>query len=138
MSTDDSPEWEVVVYDREGFPGALLEDEEGPLNVSASENEEKPKFYRLDRFLSSSSIFLLRHITSPIDSKQRHKLHQCPGYLREEITLTSDVSKSVIVSHAFPIDSQFEVCSICGRLVQYNHTELSQYIFKTCYSRPCL
>ena len=77
---------------------------------------------RLDRFLSSSNS-LLRRITSPMDSKLRHNLHQCPGYLREEITLASDVSKSVIVSHAFP--SQSEVCSICGQLVQYNRTEPS-------------
>ena len=78
---------------------------------------------RLDLFLSSSSNSLLRHITSPMDSKLRHNLHQCPGYLREEITLASDVSKSVIVSHAFP--SQSEVCSICGQLVQYNIPEPS-------------
>ena len=77
---------------------------------------------RLDRFLSSSNS-LLRRITSPMNSKLRHNLHQCPGYLREEITLASDVSKSVIVSHAFP--SQSEVCSICGQLVQYNRTEPS-------------
>ena len=77
----------------------------------------------LDLFLSSSSNSLLRHITSPIDNKLRHNLHQCPGYLREEITLASDVSKSVIVSHAFP--SQSEVCSICGQLVQYEYAEPS-------------
>ena len=58
-----------------------------------------------------------------MNSKLRHNLQQCPGYLREEITLVSDVSKSVIVSHAFP--SQSEVCSICGQLVRYNHTEPS-------------
>ena len=155
MPTDDSPEREIVVYDREGFPRAPLEDEEGPSNVSANENEdvEKPKARRtprrevrwldlgvkkrslesikrrfedrLDRFLSSSSNSLLCRITSlaPMDSKQIHNLHQCPGYLREEITLASDVSKSVIVSHAFP--SQSEVCLICGQLVQYNRTEHS-------------
>ena len=160
MSTDDSPEREVVVYDREGFPRAPLEDEEGPSNISASENEEKPKSRRTPRrevrwldlgaenrtlesiklrfedrlSLSSSSNSLLRHITSPFDSRQRHNLHQCPGYLREEITLASDVSKSVIVSHAFP--SQFEVCSICGQLVQYNHTELSQYDFQDMLLSP--
>ena len=71
----------------------------------------------LDRFPSSSSNSLLRHITSRMDSRLRQNLHQCPGYLREEITLVSDVSKSVIISHAFP--SQSEVCSICGQLVQY-------------------
>ena len=159
MLTDDSPEREIVVYDREGFPRAPLEDEEGP-NVSASENEDvsnpsnstekaksrrtprrevrwldlgaenrslesiKQRFEdRLDRFLSSSSKSLLRRIKSPMDSKRRHDVHQCPGYLREEITLASDVSKSVIVSHAFP--SQSEVCSICGQLVKYNGSEPS-------------
>ena len=75
----------------------------------------------LDRFLPSSSNSLLRHITSSMDSKLRHNLHQCPGYLREEITLASDVSKSAIISQAFP--SQSEVCSICGQLVQYKYTE---------------
>ena len=71
----------------------------------------------LDRFLPSSSNSLLRHIASPRGNRLRRNLHQCPGYLREEITLASDVSKSVIVSHAFP--SQSEICSICGQLVQY-------------------
>ena len=72
----------------------------------------------LDRFLLSSSSSLLRRITSPMDSKLRH---QCPGYLREEITLASDMSKSAIISHAFP--SQSEICLICGQLVQYKCTE---------------
>ena len=160
MSTDDSPEREVLIHDREGFSRGSLEDEEGPSHVSSNENEdvsnssistEKPKSRRtprrevrwldlgaknrnlesikrrfedrLERFLSSSSHYLLRRVTSPMDKKIRHNLHQCPGYLREEITLSSDVSKSVIVSHAFP--SQSEVCSICGELVQYNRTEPS-------------
>ena len=163
MSTDDSPEREFLIYDREGFSRGSLEDEECPSNVSASENEdvsnpsissistEKPKSRRtprrevrwldlgaknrslesikrhfedrLDRFLSYSSNYLLRRVTSPMDNKIRHNLHQCPGYLREEITLASDVSKSVIVSHAFP--SHSEVCSICGQLVQYDRTEPS-------------
>ena len=158
MSTDDTPEREVVIYDREGFPRASLEVEEGPSNVfekedvsNSSNSTEKPKSCRtprrevrwldlgarnrslesinrhfqdrLDRCLSSSNS-LLRRITSPMDtSKLRHNLHQCPGYLREEITLASDVAKSVIVSHAFP--SQSEICSICGQLVQYNRTEPS-------------
>ena len=71
----------------------------------------------LDCLSSSNSV--LRHITSPgpLASRLKHNLHQCPGYLREEITLVSDVSKSVIISHAFP--SQSEVCLICGQLVQY-------------------
>ena len=158
MSTDDSPEREPDVYDREGFSRAPLEDAEGTSNISESEDRlnpsnstEKPKPCRtprrevwwlhlgaknqslesikrhfedcLDRFLLSSSNSILRHITSPMDSKLRHNLHQCPGYLREEITLASDVSKSAIISQAFP--SQSEVCSICGQLVQYKCTEPS-------------
>ena len=58
----------------------------------------------LDRFLSSSSNSLLRHVTSPID---RHYLHQCPGYLREEITLVSDVSKNVIVYQLVQVQYKF-------------------------------
>jgi len=80
---------------------------------------------RLDRFLlsSSNSNSLLRHIRSPTDNNLRRNLHQCRGYLREEITLTSDVSRSAIVSHAFP--SQSELCSVCGQLVQYTYYEPS-------------
>ena len=77
----------------------------------------------LDRFLLSSSNSLLRHLTSPMDSRLRHNPHQCPGYLRQEIALACDVSKSAIISHAFP--SQREVCSICGQLVQYKCAEPS-------------
>jgi hypothetical protein len=61
-----------------------------------------------------------------MDRRLRHNLHQCPGYLRVEIMqimLASDVSKSVIISHAFP--NQSEVCSICGQLVQYRCAEPS-------------
>ena len=148
MSTDDSPERDFHVYDRDSrFPRTTLKDAEGTSNVSESEDISnpsnstgKPKSYPrrevwwldlgaknqslesikdyLDRFLSSSSNSRLRHITSPKESKLRHNLHKCPGYLREEITLASDVSKSLIVSHAFP--GQSEVCSVCGQLVQYN------------------
>ena len=156
MSTDDSPERELDIYDREIFPRATLEDAGGTSNVFESENMSNPSNSMeklnscrtprrevwwvdlgsanlslesikrrfedcLDRFPLSSSNSLLRHITSPMDSKLRHNLHQCPGYLREEITLASDVSKSAIISHAFP--SQSEVCSICGQLVQYQCTE---------------
>ena len=139
--------FDVYEYDRDNiFPRATLKDAEGTSNVSESEDISNPsnstgkpkscprrevwwldlgaknqslesiKDY-LDRFLSSSSNPLLRHISSPMDSRLRHNLHQCPGYLRQEITFVSDVSKSAIISHAFP--SQSEVCTICGQLVQY-------------------
>jgi hypothetical protein len=71
---------------------------------------------RLNRSLLSSSNSLLRHVRSPKDDNLRRGLHNCPGYLREEITLTCDLSKSAIVSHAFPAPS--ERCSICHQLVQ--------------------
>ena len=74
---------------------------------------------RLNWSLLSSSNSPLRHIRSLKDDDLRQNLHQCPGYLREEITLTCDLSKSVIVSHAFPGPS--ERCSICHQLVQYHH-----------------
>ena len=72
---------------------------------------------RLNWSLLSSSNPLLRHIRSPKDDNLRLSLHKCPGYLREEIALTCDLSKSVIVSHTFPGPS--ERCSICHQLVQY-------------------
>jgi hypothetical protein len=74
---------------------------------------------RLNRHLLSSSNPILRHIKSPKDDNLRRNIHQCPGYLREEITLTCDVSKSAIVSHLFP--GQSELCSICHQLVQYTY-----------------
>ena len=72
---------------------------------------------RLNRSLLSSSNSLLRRIRSPKDDSLRRNLHQCPGYLREEITLTCDLSKSVIVSYT--IAGPGERCSICHQLVQY-------------------
>ena len=75
---------------------------------------------RLNWSLLSSSNSLLRHVRSPKDDNLRRDLHQCPGYLREEITLTCDLSKSAIVSHAFPGPS--ERCSVCHQLVQCTYS----------------
>ena len=79
--------------------------------------------HRLNWSLLSSSNSLLRHVRSesPKDDNLRRNLHKCPGYLREEIALTCDLSKSVIVSHAFPGPS--ERCSICRQLVQYTYSD---------------
>ena len=72
----------------------------------------------LDCFLSSSSDPPLRRIRAPKEAYSRlWTSHRCPGYLREEITLTSDVSRSAIISHEYP--SQSELCSVCGQLVDY-------------------
>ena len=75
----------------------------------------------LDCFLSTSSDSPLRRIRASNGAySRRWTSHQCPGYLREEITLTSDVSKSAIISHEYP--NQSELCSLCGQLVQYQET----------------
>ena len=67
----------------------------------------------IDCFLPSSST--LRRIRALDDPTS---FHTCPGYLREEITLTAEVSKSAIVSHAFA--DLGERCSFCGELVAIN------------------
>ena len=72
----------------------------------------------LDCFLSSSSDPPLRRIRAPKEAYSRlWTSHWCPGYLREVITLTSDVSRSAIISHEYPSPS--ELCSVCGQLVDY-------------------
>ena len=63
---------------------------------------------------ASSADSPLRRITA---SPHKWDSHRCPGYLREEITLTADVSRSVVIAHQYP--SQSEICTICGQLVQY-------------------
>ena len=69
----------------------------------------------IDCFLSSSSS-TLRRIRALDDLYPA--FHTCPGYLREEITLTAEVSKSAIISHAFA--DLGERCSFCGKLVDIN------------------
>ena len=141
MSTDNSPERKFDVYDSEA---ATLKHEESTSNpMEDLKPGRKPRREvwwrdlgatnhglksigrcfedRLNRSLLSSSYSLLRRIRSPKDDNLRRNLHQCPGYLREEITLTCDVSKSFIVSHAFPGPS--ERSSICHQLVPYSYSD---------------
>jgi len=42
--------------------------------------------------------------------------HQCPGYNRIEITLTTDIARSAIVSHLTP--TPHEICPVCKEIVQ--------------------
>jgi len=42
--------------------------------------------------------------------------HRCPGYNRIEITLTSDITRSAIVSHLTP--TPHEICPICKEIVK--------------------
>ena len=147
MSTDDSPERDFDLFDSEDRPVATPEHEESTSNRSNQMENPKPSRKprrevwwldlgttnhslmsvgrcfedRLNWSLLSSSNSLLPHIRSPKDDNLRQNLHQCPGYLREEIALTCDLSKSAIVSHAFPGPS--ERCSICHQLVQYTYSD---------------
>ena len=145
MLTDDSPERNIDIYDSECLLAAL-EDEESTSNpMKNPKPSRKPRrevwWLRLDLgatnhslksigrcfedrlnwSLLSSSNSLLPQVRSPKDDNLRRDLHHCSGYLREEIALTCDLSKSAIVSHAFPAPS--ERCSICHQLVQYTHSD---------------
>ncbi|KIM44033.1 hypothetical protein M413DRAFT_373720 [Hebeloma cylindrosporum] len=42
--------------------------------------------------------------------------HRCPGYTRIEITLTSDIARSAIVSHLTP--TPHEICPVCKEIVK--------------------
>ena len=41
--------------------------------------------------------------------------HRCPGYIRVEITLTTDITQSAIVSHSTPTAQ--EICPVCNEVV---------------------
>lgn len=48
--------------------------------------------------------------------KNVHRFHhKCSGYSREEITLTSNILSSAIITHAYPTPN--EICLICGVVV---------------------
>ena len=126
MSADDSPERKFDLYDDEStsnvFEGEAISSRSNPMeNPKPSRKPRREVWWldlgatnhslmsigrcfedRLNWSLLSSSNSLLRCIRSPKEGNLRRNLHQCPGYLREEITLTCDLSKSAIVSHAFP------------------------------------
>jgi len=50
-----------------------------------------------------------------IASVARKTVHRCPGYNREEITFTTSVYNSAVISHASP--SLREICVVCGKFV---------------------
>ena len=79
----------------------------------------------LDCVSASSADSPLRRLTA---STHKWGSHRCPGYLREEITITADVSRSIVVAHQYP--SQNEICTICGQLVQYPRNSVPHYTTK--------
>jgi len=65
--------------------------------------------------------FLHTSSTSSALSRRRGRYttktaHRCPGYNRIEITLTSDIARSAIVSHHTP--TPHEICPVCKEIVQ--------------------
>jgi hypothetical protein len=66
----------------------------------------------LDVFSPAPSGALLQR---RIASDARKTVHRCPGYNREEITFTTSVYNSAVISHAWP--SLREICVVCGKLV---------------------
>ncbi|KIK07078.1 hypothetical protein K443DRAFT_673652 [Laccaria amethystina LaAM-08-1] len=142
---DDSPERELDTDDSiENYSRVVQNNREGHSNVAqdvSSSTEVRTSHktprrevrWKLDKSASNRSLesivrrfeVYLDRVWALADSPLRritaspHKLvsHRCPGYLREEITLTADVSRSVVVTHQYP--SQSEICTICGQLVQH-------------------
>ncbi|TFK31000.1 hypothetical protein BDQ12DRAFT_694637, partial [Crucibulum laeve] len=54
----------------------------------------------------------LRRLTVP---NSWPPVHQCPGYLREEVNICADLSRSAVLTYAAPTPN--ERCTICGKLV---------------------
>jgi len=155
--TDDSPERELDTdHSVENYSRVVQTNREGHSNVagdvsSSTEVQTSCKTprrevrWKLDKSANNRSLeSIVRHFedyldyvwASSADSPLRritalpHTLvyHHCPGYLREEITLTADVSRSVVVAHQYP--SQSEICTICGQLVRYPSNPLPHHATK--------
>ena len=65
--------------------------------------------------------FLHTFSTQSVLSRRRGRYttktaHRCPGYNRIEITLTTDIARSAIVSHLTP--TPHEICPVCKEIVQ--------------------
>ena len=144
--TDDSPERELDADDSvEIYSRVVQTDHEGHSNVTgdvSSSTEVRTSHkaprrevrWKLDKSANNRSLeSLVRRFEDYLDcvsafsadsplrrftaSPHKWVSHRCPGYLREEITLTADVSRSVVVAHQYP--TQSEICTICGQLVRY-------------------
>ncbi|KDR80457.1 hypothetical protein GALMADRAFT_242914 [Galerina marginata CBS 339.88] len=62
-----------------------------------------------------------RSSSEPVLSRRRGRYrvrtsHRCPGYSRIEVTLTTDILRSAIVSHSSPTPG--EICPVCGEVVK--------------------
>ena len=141
--TDDSPERELDADDLAEYYSRVVQTNwEGHSNVAGDissltevrtshKTPRREVRWKLDKNANNRSLeFIVRRFEDYLDCvledsplrritalPHQWVSHRCPGYLREEIALTADVSRSVVVAHQYP--SQSEICTICGQLVQY-------------------
>ncbi len=62
----------------------------------------------------SFTLFSLEHVARTV--RGHRTVHRCPGYRREEVTLTPVLSDCKVITHATP--SLHEKCVICGQHVE--------------------
>jgi hypothetical protein len=83
---------------------------------------QNPKTRSLEEIAHHFQDFLLASSTEVVAFNRRRgryttqTAHRCPGYKRIEITLTSDIARSAIVSHLTPIPH--EICPVCKETVK--------------------
>ncbi|KDR68327.1 hypothetical protein GALMADRAFT_1039250 [Galerina marginata CBS 339.88] len=74
----------------------------------------------LDDISRQFQYFLRSHSDYPLIRRHgKHTAraaHRCPGYNREEITLTTDTTRSAIVVHSRP--NPHEICLVCKQVVE--------------------
>ena len=143
--TDDYPERELDIDDLyENHSRNFQAHRQGHLNVSEEQTPRREVHWKFNKKTNQSLKFIARRFEDYLDcaslsssdsplrrvtaSPFKWVSHRCPGYLREEITLSADVSRSVVVAHRYP--SQSEICTICGQLVQYPNKLLPHHTAK--------
>lgn len=81
-------------------------------NLSLAVVAEQFGDFLLVNYSASSDNILQRHH----GSNARRTVHRCPGYEWEEITLSTSINDSVVISHTTP--SLQEICIVCRKAVQ--------------------
>ena len=71
---------------------------------------------RFQLALASSSSLSDLNLASRRGRYKAKTSHRCPGYNRVEISLTSDIARSAIISHSTPVPS--EICLVCNQVVR--------------------
>ncbi|KAJ7581279.1 hypothetical protein C8J56DRAFT_261575 [Mycena floridula] len=68
------------------------------------------------RFMRSIIAKRIRHLRRKGQRKSTIVAHRCPGYRRDEVTLSTSVLRTAIIQHLTP--SPREICPICQQLVE--------------------